>query len=58
MEGVEMEMRKTLRQITKEGVFFYAKQPRSQWILQQLGMTTLVGSQIWRGCTSRIQLDP
>ena len=47
MLGVETEMRKTLRQIGKEGVFFYAKQARSQWILDQLGMITLVGSQIW-----------
>ena len=32
MLGVETEMRKTLRQIGKEGVFFYAKQARRQWI--------------------------
>ena len=47
MLGVEAEMRKTLHNIAKEGVFYYAKMARSQWILQQLGMMALVGSQIW-----------
>ncbi|KAK3269901.1 Dynein heavy chain cytoplasmic, partial [Cymbomonas tetramitiformis] len=47
MKDVETEMRKTLYQITKEGVFYYAKKPRRQWILENLGMVTLVGSQIW-----------
>ena len=47
MLGVEVEMRKTLLAIAKEGVFFYAKMARSQWILKQLGMMALVGSQIW-----------
>ena len=47
MLGVEAEMRKTLLAIAKEGVFFYAKMARSQWILKQLGMMALVGSQIW-----------
>ena len=28
-------------------MFYYAKMARSQWILQQLGMMALVGSQIW-----------
>ena len=47
MLGVEAEMRKTLLAIAKEGVFHYAKMARSQWILKQLGMMALVGSQIW-----------
>lgn len=47
MTAVEAEMRRTLYQISKEGVFFYAKKPRAKWILENLGMTTLVGSQIW-----------
>ena len=47
MLGVEAEMRKTLHNIAKEGVFYYAKMARSQWILQQLGMMALAGSQIW-----------
>ena len=47
MTGVETEMRRTLFQITKEGVFYYAKSPRTKWISENLGMVTLVGSQIW-----------
>nr|Q9SMH3.1 RecName: Full=Dynein-1-alpha heavy chain, flagellar inner arm I1 complex; AltName: Full=1-alpha DHC; AltName: Full=Dynein-1, subspecies f [Chlamydomonas reinhardtii]CAB56598.1 1-alpha dynein heavy chain [Chlamydomonas reinhardtii] len=47
MTNVEAEMRKTLYQITKEGIFFYAKTPRTKWISENLGMVTLVGSQIW-----------
>ena len=47
MLGVEAEMRKTLHQIAKEGVYYYAKLARSQWILKQLGMMALAGSQIW-----------
>ena len=47
MLGVEGEMRRTLLAIAKEGVFYYAMMARSQWILQQLGMMALVGSQIW-----------
>ena len=47
MTAVEAEMRRTLYQISKEGVFYYAKSPRTKWILENLGMVTLVGSQIW-----------
>lgn len=47
MTNVEAEMRKTLFAISKEGVYHYAKEPRSRWILNNLGMTVLVGSQIW-----------
>lgn len=47
MTAVEAEMRKTLHTIVKEGVFYYASTSRSDWILQNLGMTTLVGSAIW-----------
>ncbi|KXZ49756.1 DHC2 protein [Gonium pectorale] len=47
MTNVEAEMRKTLYQITKEGIFYYAKSPRTKWISENLGMVTLVGSQIW-----------
>eukprot|EP00976_Prorocentrum_cordatum_P057852 1165858-Prorocentrum_minimum.AAC.2 len=47
MTGVESEMRSTLHIISKEGTFFYAKKARRQWILENLGMTALVGSQIW-----------
>jgi dynein heavy chain len=40
-------MRKTLYFICKEGVFYYAKMPRTKWITDSLGMVTLAGSQIW-----------
>ena len=47
MTAVEAEMRKTLHGIVKEAVFYYASSARSDWILKNLGMTTLVGSAIW-----------
>eukprot|EP00798_Chlamydomonas_sp_ICE-L_P031817 gene31817-7021_t len=47
MTNVQAEMRRTLFAITKEGVFYYAKSPRTKWIGDNLGMVTLVGSQIW-----------
>ena len=47
MTAVEEEMKVSLQQITKEGVFNYAKMDRSQWIKECLGMVTLAGSQIW-----------
>ena len=47
MLGVEQEMRASLHTIAKEGVFYYATTKRTQWIQQNLGMVTLVGSQIW-----------
>lgn len=47
MTAVEAEMKATLFQITKEGVFYYAKQPRDKWIGETLGMVTLAASQIW-----------
>nr|AML30863.1 axonemal inner arm dynein heavy chain 7 [Marsilea vestita] len=47
IKNVEAEMRESLFQITKEGVFYYAKSERSDWILKNLGMITLAGSQVW-----------
>lgn len=47
MTAVEAEMKGTLWQISKEGVFYYAKKPRDKWISECLGMVTLGGSQIW-----------
>jgi dynein heavy chain len=47
MTAVEAEMRRTLHVITKEGVFYYAKKARRQWILDNIGMCALVGTQIW-----------
>ncbi|MEW5308429.1 MAG: hypothetical protein WDW38_000392 [Sanguina aurantia] len=47
MTAVEGEMRKTLYQVTKEGIFHYAQAARTKWIADNLGMLTLVGSQVW-----------
>ncbi|KAL2608324.1 hypothetical protein R1flu_026897 [Riccia fluitans] len=47
MKSVEAEMRNTLFDITKEGVYNYAKSRRTDWITDNLGMVTLVGSTIW-----------
>ena len=47
MTDVQNEMRSTLHLIAKEAVFNYAKSVRTQWIRQNLGMMTLVGSQNW-----------
>lgn len=47
MTAVEAEMRSTLRAISREGVFHYAKTPRLQWVDDNVGMVALVGTQIW-----------
>lgn len=47
MNKVDDEMYDTLRIITKEAVFMYAKEDRLDWIKKQLGMVALVGTQIW-----------
>eukprot|EP00892_Ulva_mutabilis_P000668 jgi/Ulvmu1/10601/UM065_0057.1 len=47
MTHVEGEMKESLHQISKEGVFYYSKMPRDAWITESLGMVTLGGSQIW-----------
>jgi len=47
MTSVESEMRESLHRISKEGVFYYAKSNRVDWVDQNLGMVGLLGSQIW-----------
>lgn len=47
MSAVEEEMRATLRALCKYGVARYMTCEREDWIKEQLGMITLVGSQIW-----------
>ena len=47
MLAVEEEMRATLRAMCKYGVAQYMTCDREEWIKEQLGMITLVGSQIW-----------
>lgn len=47
MGRVDMEMQSTLKKITKESVFVYANKERTQWVLENLGMVAIVGTQIW-----------
>jgi len=47
MSAVEEEIRMTLRALCKYGVARYLACNRDAWIKEQLGMITLVGSQIW-----------
>jgi dynein heavy chain len=47
MHQVDMIMQKTLKSITKEGVFMCAKMERLKWIEKYLGMVVIVGAQIW-----------
>ena len=47
METVENEMKTSLHDIMKEGVYKYANMERSVWIEECLGMVDIAGSQIW-----------
>ena len=47
MTSAEDEMHVSLKSITKEGVFVYAQHERTEWLKICIGMTGLVGSQIW-----------
>eukprot|EP00466_Bigelowiella_natans_P011733 jgi/Bigna1/49976/estExt_Genewise1.C_620014 len=47
MNGVESEMKASLHQITKEAVFNYANEKRTEWIFENLQSIVLAGSQIW-----------
>ena len=47
MFKVDLEMQKTLKDITKEMIFNYANQMRTQWIMNNLGMVTIAGTQVW-----------
>jgi len=47
MTSVDNLMQKTLRKITKEGVFMCAKMERIKWIEKYIGMVVIVGAQIW-----------
>lgn len=47
MTKVDDEMKATLKRITKEAVYNYHKDMRTQWVKNQLGMVCLVGTQIW-----------
>jgi dynein heavy chain len=47
MKGVEEEMKRSLRAISKAGVYHYAKVDRTEWVEQTLAMAGLLGSRIW-----------
>ena len=47
MTLIELEMKASLRQHTKEGTFSYAGANRVDWVDNNLGMVGLCGSQIW-----------
>ena len=47
MTGVERAMRDSLYDLTRTGVFMYARSDRARWIRESLGMLTLAGSQVW-----------
>jgi dynein heavy chain, axonemal len=47
MTRVEDEMKNTLHVIAKKAIMFYAKEKRTKWITEHLGMITVVGTQVW-----------
>ena len=47
MTGMENEMKKSNRALTKEAIFNYASMDRLAWLQQYLGMVGLAGSQVW-----------
>jgi dynein heavy chain len=47
MTKVDEIMLDTLRKLTKEGVFMYAKMDRAEWMFKYLGMIVIVTRQIW-----------
>ena len=47
MTRVEDEMKNTLHVISKRAIMFYAKEKRTKWITQHLGMITVLGTQVW-----------
>jgi len=47
MTRVEEEMKNTLHVIAKKAIMFYAKEKRTKWISEHLGMITVVGTQVW-----------
>jgi len=57
MTKVEGEMRRTLHDIMKEGVFYYAQMERVKFVMKYLGMVAITGNvvcAIYRLITSSI----
>ena len=44
MTKVDLEMQSTLKQITKESTYHYPSRERTEWILENLGMVSIVGT--------------
>jgi len=44
---VEQEMYSSLRRITKEAIYHYAKKERTKWVIDNIGMTVIVATQVW-----------
>ncbi len=44
MTKVEQEMMSSLKKITKEQVYHYAKTERTQWVMENLSMTAIIGT--------------
>lgn len=47
MKTVDEEMQRTLHKKTKEATFHYGNKERIPWFLDNLGMTAIVGAQVW-----------
>jgi dynein heavy chain len=47
MGKIDSEMKRTLKYMTKESIFWYAQDIRMDWIKKQIGMVAIIGTQIW-----------
>jgi dynein heavy chain len=47
MNKIDEEMKRTLHALCKKATFHYAKEERTTWILNNIGMVSVVGTQIW-----------
>lgn len=47
MNRLDTEMITTLHRLTKEATYYFAESERIPWILDHIGMVTIVGTQIW-----------
>ena len=47
MNRIDEEMKRTLHLLSKKATFNYAKEERTKWILNNIGMVSVVGTQIW-----------
>jgi dynein heavy chain len=47
MGRVDAEMKRTLHYYTKEAIFQYAREDRIDWIRKQIGMVSIIGTQVW-----------